>query len=107
MCTHRVTSRWGRIWDVYTGVVVAGFVAIETYGLLTEGSEATYSHTWQTMVGAIVPCRHTLVRRGLVITIAVWLVAHLGFGKAGWAPPQMRRCQTATRHLTTTESACT
>lgn len=83
MCTHRVTTRWGRIWDTYTAAVVTTFVVLETYGLVTEGPDATYSHNVQTKVGAVTPCRHTWIGRLSLASLFGWALVHLGWGRGG------------------------
>lgn len=97
MCSHRVATRWGRIWDTFTALVLGGFVVLETYGLVTEGSDATYSHNWQTKVGAVTPCRHTWIGRTAIVAFFAWAAAHLGWGKFGLGDRRARRSSTATR----------
>lgn len=107
MCEHRASDRWSRFWGWAVVVWTVSFAVPEAVGLIRVGPEATLSHFLQRRAGVLEPCSHTPLGRFVVVTVGLWLIAHLGWGLAGWAPPPLRRCQTATRHLTTTESACT
>lgn len=83
MCNHRTEGRWGRVWDAWGVAALGSFAALETYGLVTEGSDATLSTYLRRRAGLLVPCRHTRWGRLFLIGFAVWLVAHIGWGKFG------------------------
>lgn len=83
MCNHRAVNRWQRFWDRFGLSFLLSFLAAEIYGLITVGPEATWSESLRRRAGLLEPCRHSSTGRFVIVTFAVWLGAHLGWGFFG------------------------
>lgn len=86
MCTHRAVSRWHRFWSWFARIALVGFLAPEMYGLATVGPDATFSAFCWHSIGLREPCRHTPLGRTAIVAVGLWLIAHLGWGRLGFAP---------------------
>jgi hypothetical protein len=86
VCRHRAADRWFRWWSRFTAAFLTVFATAEVYGLIKEGPDAAYTAFWRRLLGQLEPCRHSLLGRGLIVTFAAWLVAHLGWGRLGAGP---------------------
>lgn len=91
MCSHKALTRWHLFWRRLLTVYAVGFLAPEIYGLLTVGPDATCSAFFWHSLGTKESCRHTSLGRIVIVSVGLWLIAHLGFGKLGAAPPRKRR----------------
>ncbi len=93
MCTHRTAGRWHTTWTAWLALSIGSFAALEVYGLVSEGADATLSHHLRRRAGLIEPCAHSRLGRLAICAFAAWLAAHLGFGRLGIAPaPRRHRC---------------
>ncbi|HEY9415058.1 MAG TPA: hypothetical protein VIQ30_09895 [Pseudonocardia sp.] len=86
MCTHRTAGRWHTTWTSWLALSIGSFAALEVYGLVSEGADATLSHHLRRRAGLLEPCPHTRLGRAAVVGFSAWLAAHIGFGRCGWAP---------------------
>lgn len=76
-------TRWHTFWRRLTAAYLIGFLAPEIYGLVTVGSDASWSGWYWHSTGAVEECEHTRSRRAGFAVFCVWLWAHLSYGKFG------------------------
>jgi hypothetical protein len=91
MCKHRAANRWFRFWDRFTITFLTVFAVAEVYGMTTEGPDAAYTSYWRRLLGQLEPCRHSLIGRGILVTVMAWVAAHLGWGLPGLDVPRLHR----------------
>jgi hypothetical protein len=86
VCNHKTAGRWGRIWTAWAYTAAGSFAALEAYGLVTEGPDATLSIYLRRRAGLLEPCAHSRLGRLAIVGFSGWLAAHLGWGRFGIAP---------------------
>lgn len=84
MCDHRAKGGFGRAWSLLVTSWLVSFFAVEIYGLITVGSDATLSTFLRRRAGLLEPCRHSLTGRTVIVAVGLWLIAHLGWGRWGF-----------------------
>lgn len=88
MCNHRALTRWHKFWARLMAVYAVGILVPEVYALVTVGPDASCSGWWWHSLGTREPCRHSRAGRTVIVTVGLWLIVHLGWGRGGFALPR-------------------